>query len=112
MRTDGYSIYCVRGNPTGRHRGPLSQSRILLVALVVVAMFCHSCQRAQQLKAPYTVDKQSPQGTYRIKLELTPNPKRGSGIYERNEHLKIQYFKGQQVIATYETDSSDVMRCL
>jgi hypothetical protein len=82
-------------------------SKILIGALVVMAVTYHSCEKAPHLKAPYVVDKPSPQGTYRIKIELTPNPQRGSGIYERNEHLKIQYFKGQEIIATYETDSSD-----
>jgi hypothetical protein len=75
--------------------------RICTAAIVFIAVFYHSCGTAPR----YSVDKTSPRGTYRIKVELSPN--NGTGVYEHRQHLRIQYFKGQQNIGTYETDSSD-----
>lgn len=75
--------------------------RTFTATIVIIAVFYHSCGTAPR----YSVDKASPHGTYRIKIELSPN--KGTGVYEHREHLTIQYFKGQQNIGTYETDSSD-----
>lgn len=75
--------------------------RIFAATIVFIVLFYHSCGTTPR----YSVDKASPQGTYRIKIELSPN--KGTGVHERREHLKIEYFKGQKNIGTYETDSSD-----
>jgi hypothetical protein len=55
-----------------------------------------ACGRGTQ----YSIDKSSPNGTYRIKIEVTA----GSNAFQRlGDHCKVQYFKGQQEIGGYET---------
>ncbi|HEY0346866.1 MAG TPA: hypothetical protein VGC60_01805 [Pyrinomonadaceae bacterium] len=75
-----------------------------MATMIIMMVLYYSC--GSYGTAPgHSVDKTSPQGTYRISIELTPNTR--TGVFEHRQHLKIQYFKGQQIIATYETDSSD-----
>ena len=72
--------------------------RACLVLMVLISLFYASCSSGRQ----YSIDKPSPTGKYRIKIEVSPG---NSALpFQRpDEQCKIQYFKGQQKIGGYET---------
>jgi hypothetical protein len=69
----------------------------LLLAASLIGLSC---------KAPnYNIDKTSPNGTYRIKIDLWEED--GKGTRDYTERLKVQYLKGPEVIYSYESENSD-----
>ncbi len=53
----------------------------------------------------HEVERTSPDGVYRVKIEVREET--GTGTRDRNERLKIQYFKQGAIIHTYESVNSD-----
>ncbi len=52
----------------------------------------------------YEVDKVSPNGAYRVKIELREDKK--TGTRDRTERLKIQYFRNDKVVFSHQFDNS------
>jgi len=70
-----------------------------VVFLIPIIILCQTCGTGRE----YSIDKLSPQGTYRIKIEVTPGNR--AHLFQRpDEHCKIQYFKGRDEIGGYETN--------
>ena len=68
-----------------------------VLVMVVGALYLYFASGQQ-----YSIDKPSPKGTYRIKIEITPG-NLALPFQQPDQHCKIQYFKGQQEIHTFET---------
>ncbi|HEY3027490.1 MAG TPA: hypothetical protein VGJ55_15175 [Pyrinomonadaceae bacterium] len=73
--------------------------------ILIVASFLWLAPCGLQPKPDYVIDKKSPKGTYRVKVRLWEEKPSGSGDY--TEHIKVQYFKGEEIIGTYENKNSD-----
>ena len=74
-------------------RGSVAFIIFVGMCIVLVGRMYQSCGKN------YSIDKLSPKGNYRVKLEVT-NP---HWFGRDDEHCKIQYFKDQQVIGGDET---------
>jgi hypothetical protein len=81
----------------------LFASKSSLLIIVAVALFGLSCK--QSWPKDYNVDKTSPNGTYRVKIEIRALEHNGTRDY--TDHGRIQFFKGQEVIHIYEWEESD-----
>ena len=53
----------------------------------------------------YSVDKASPKDTYRVLINL--RDKKPTGTRDYTEYLKVQYFKGQEIVHEYQCENSD-----
>jgi len=84
------------------------RTRLLHLELVVlmvaaVTLMGLSCTRLMAQKSD--IEKTSPSNTYRVKVEFrTEAPK---GLRDHTERLKIQLFKGQIMVDTFEAENSD-----
>ena len=78
----------------------LDSSSILLPLLGLFGISCVVLSGQE-----YHVEKKSPNGLYRVTVELRHG--KPTGTLEYTEQLKIQYIKGQEIIGTYETVNSD-----
>ncbi len=58
-----------------------------------------------QSREKYDVNKTSPNGIYRVKVEL--REEKGNGTRDYTERLKVVFFKGQEIIHAYESENSD-----
>src|SRR6266404_710512 len=79
--------------------------RFLSLFLVVTSVGLFGLSRGWQSGLKYDVDKNSPNGMYRIKIEL--REEEGAGTRDYTERLKVQYFKGQEIIHEYESVNAD-----
>lgn len=77
--------------------------RFLFLIGGVVTLFALSC--GDSSKQEYDVDKTSPDGVYRVKIEVRTKPPKGTREY--TEHAKFQFLKGQEVIHEYEGEETD-----
>jgi len=77
---------------------------IVLLFIVVSASFV-GVARIWQLGGTYVVDKSSPGGEYRAKIEL--REEKSTGTRDRNEHLKITYFNRDRIIYVADWVNSD-----
>jgi hypothetical protein len=76
-----------------------------LVILIIIAgcLLGFSCSRLSG--RDYDIDKTSPDGTYRVRIEVRAKAPTGSRDY--NEHARFQFFKGDEVVHAYEWEQSD-----
>ena len=93
--------------------------KLLLLVIVGASQLVASChQETSQRKEStdhavsqtraeldYHVDKPSPQGTYRVKVEITSGPKKGTRDY--TELGQYEFSKGHEVIYSYKWEESD-----
>ena len=79
----------------------LTKSSYLII--MVISLVGLSCGRLTG--RDYDIDKASPNGVYRVKVEVRAEKAKGTRDY--TEHGKFQFFKGTEVIRTYEWDESD-----
>ena len=78
--------------------------RLLCLGLVAVSLSGLSCQRLSRRN--YNVDKVSPNGVYRVKVEVRVEDE-DTLMGGFNEWGKVQFFKGQEVIDTNEWQRKD-----
>jgi hypothetical protein len=76
------------------------KSIFLTVATILLGLSC-----AQSLRQEFDVEKTSPKGTYRVKIEF--RIKEPKGTRDHTEQLKVQFFKGQEMIHAEELINSD-----
>ena len=72
------------------------RSFFVLMALASVSYL--ACASGQH----YSIDKPSPKGTYRVRIEISPG-NRALPFQRPDEQCKIQYFKGHEVIGGFES---------
>lgn len=60
---------------------------------------------ARSLGQGYDVEKTSPLGTYRVSIEFRNEAPKGTR--DHTERVKVQFFKGQELIDAYEGENSD-----
>jgi hypothetical protein len=77
---------------------------LVILFIVVVASFV-GVARIWQLGETYALDKASPSGKYRVKIEL--RQEKSTGTRDRDEHLKITYFNRDRVIQVADWVNSD-----
>jgi hypothetical protein len=77
---------------------------VVLFIIIIVVGFV-GISRIWQPGVKYSVDKASPGGAYRVKIEL--REEKSTGTRDRNERLKITYFKRGEVIDAGEWVNSD-----
>lgn len=77
--------------------------KYLLFIIVSVSLFGLSC--GQSSKQEYDIDKTSPDGVYRVKIEVRAKPPKGTRDYM--DYAKVQFFKEQEIIYEYEWEQSD-----
>lgn len=75
----------------------------LFLIIVAVSFFGQSCKYLSGFN--YDVDKTSPNGEYRIRIESRAEEAKGTSKY--TEHVRIQFFKGQEIIRSYVGENSD-----
>jgi hypothetical protein len=71
--------------------------------IAIVGVF--GLSRILQYGQKYEVDKTSPNGIYRVKIELREDKKTGTRDY--TERLRVQYFKKQEVISAIQWENAD-----
>lgn len=76
-----------------------------LVFFIIATVGLFGLSRIWQSGQKYEVDKTSPNGIYRVKIELREDKKTGTRDY--TERLKVQYFKGHEVISANQWENSD-----
>jgi hypothetical protein len=76
----------------------------LVFFITATVGFC-GLSRRWQSGQKYEVDKTSPNGVYRVKIELREDKKTGTRDY--TERLKVQYFKKQELISANQWENSD-----
>ena len=76
--------------------------KVLVLFVTSVALFADSCGSAQP---EINLDKTSPNGVYRVNVRLWQE--RVKGTLDYRDHIKVQYFKGQEVIGNYENQDED-----
>jgi hypothetical protein len=74
--------------------------QVSILLILVASLLGLSCKTQN-----YNVDKTSPNGIYRVKIALWEEE--GKGTRDYTERLKVQYFKGQEVVYSYESENSD-----
>ena len=74
--------------------------KLLSVVTAAVCLLALSCGQQE-----YDVDKISPDRTYRARIEVRARPPKGTRNY--TEHVKVQFFRGGEIIHTYEGEESD-----
>src|SRR5574341_1156777 len=75
----------------------------LFAIVAVISLLGQSCRSLSGLE--YDIDKTSPSGAYRIRIESRAGERKGANQY--TEHVRVQYFKGQEIIRTYVWENSD-----
>jgi hypothetical protein len=75
-----------------------------LLGLMLVAGSMAVLSRVSEPTQNYQVDKVSPNGDYRVKIELREDKK--TGTRDRTERLKIQYFRNDKVVFSHQFDNS------
>jgi hypothetical protein len=78
--------------------------RFLSLIIAGVCLFGLSCGRLLGEEG-YVIDKTSPNGAYRLKIEVRAEEPKGTRTY--TEHGSIQFFKGQETIHVHEWENSD-----
>jgi len=69
----------------------------ILLAILIAAASLVGLSRMNQSREKYEVDKSSPNGLYRVKIEFREDKKSGTRDY--TERLKVQYFKSEEVVS-------------
>jgi hypothetical protein len=77
--------------------------RFLILAIAAVNLSIGSCGRLSDIN--YDIDKLSPDGTYRVKVEVRAGG--SASAYEKSERVKFQYFKGHEIIQAYDWVNTD-----
>lgn len=77
--------------------------KFLFLIIATITVYGLSC--ARQSGTLYEADKASPNGTYRVKVEVVAEKPKGTRAY--TEHGRFQFFKGQEIIETQEWENSD-----
>lgn len=72
---------------------------------IVIAASFIGVSRIWQSRETYAIDKASPRGNYRVKVEL--RKEKSTGTRDRNEHLKMTYFNRDGIIHVGEWVNSD-----
>lgn len=75
----------------------------LLIVITSLGLF--GLLREWQSGRKYDFEKASPNGVYRVKIQL--REEEGTGTRDYIERLKVQYFKGQEIIYGYESENAD-----
>lgn len=78
---------------------------LVCLILVVTSAVLFALSGQSPGKPGYHIEKASPNGTYRVEIQLREEGGAGGG--GSTERLKVQYFKGREQIYTYEADNSD-----
>lgn len=81
----------------------LYMCKCLFLIVATASLLGLSCGRLTGQE--YDIDKSSPNGMYRVKVEV--RAEEAKGTRDRTEHGKIQFFKGQNMIHAYEWENSD-----
>jgi len=79
--------------------------KYLSVILIVVVFGFVGLSQVWQSGQKYEVDRTSPNGIYRVKIELRQDKR--TGTRDRTERLKIQYLKQGKIIDTYQAENSE-----
>jgi hypothetical protein len=79
----------------------LSKSSYLIITITSLIGFSCGCRRGWD----YDIDKASPNGVYRVKVEV--RAEEAKGTRDHTEHGKFQFFKGPELIRKYEWEESD-----
>lgn len=78
-------------------------NRLLFLTTVATSVFGQSCIWQSGLN--YNIDKTSPTGLYRVRIESRAEEPKGTSKY--TEHVRFQFFKGQEIVHTYIWENSD-----
>jgi hypothetical protein len=77
----------------------------LVAVLLVLTLSLFGFSRIWQSGQKYEIDKTSPNGTYRVKIEL--REEKAKGTRDNTERLKILYLRRQDVVFSHEWENSD-----
>jgi hypothetical protein len=77
--------------------------KYIILAIITINLSVASCGRLSDIN--YDIDKPSSDGTYRVKVEVRVEGSRTA--YNKSERIKFQYFKGQEIIQTYDWNNTD-----
>ncbi len=79
--------------------------RFLSLFLVITSVGLFGLSREWQSGPKYDVDKTSPNGVYRVKIQR--REEEGTGTRDSTERIRVQYFKRQELVHSYESKNSD-----
>jgi hypothetical protein len=78
-------------------------NRFSFLIIAIISLSGQSCEWPSRLN--YDIDKSSPTGVYRVRIES--RAKEGKGTSKYTEQVRIQFFKGQEIIRTDTWENSD-----